>query len=99
MNATPAQRLPAQRFIVHVKPNSSQQCLVQQNDGSWIARIHAPPEDGKANAAVIQLIAKHFHVAKRDVIIARGHNQRCKQIDVFGIESQGTGPCPSNREA
>lgn len=93
MHATPAQRL-----TVHVKPNSSQQCLVQQNDGSWIARIHAPPEDGKANAAVIQLIAKHFHVAKRNVIIARGHKQRCKQIEVFGIEDQDYLPCPSDRE-
>lgn len=89
---------PAQRLIVHVKPNSSQQCLVQQNDGSWIARIHAPPEDGKANAAVIQLIAKHFHIAKRDVIIARGHKQRCKQIDVFGIDAQSKASCPSIRE-
>jgi uncharacterized protein (TIGR00251 family) len=51
------------------------------------ARVAAPPEDGKANAALIGLLARTLDVRKSDVRIARGASSRLKAIEVEGDES------------
>ncbi|SUZ55798.1 uncharacterized protein METZ01_LOCUS8652, partial [marine metagenome] len=50
------------KFLVKVKPNARENSLRQFQDGTWIAEVKAPPKDGKANRAVIELIAKQFKV-------------------------------------
>lgn len=67
---------------VKVKPHSRQAVLEQQPDGTWLARVKAPPVDGKANAAVIELIAAHFGVRKADVVIKSGASGRLKIVQV-----------------
>ena len=65
-----------------VKPGSREESLVEQPDGSWIARVKAPPVDGKANAAVIELVARHFGVRKAQVTIRSGLSGRMKRIQI-----------------
>ncbi len=65
-----------------VKPGSREDSLVEQPDGSWIARVKAPPVDGKANAAVIELVARHFGVRKAQVIIRSGLSGRLKRVQI-----------------
>ncbi len=65
-----------------VKPGSREDSLVEQPDGSWIARVKAPPVDGKANAAVIELVARHFGVRKAQVTIRSGLSGRMKRIQI-----------------
>ncbi len=48
-------------------------------------RVAAPPEDGKANAAIAELLAKEFKVRARDVEIIRGHSNPEKTVRVRGI--------------
>jgi uncharacterized protein (TIGR00251 family) len=67
---------------VKVKPNSRQALFEQQPDGTWLARVKAPPVDGKANAAVIELIASHFGVRKAQVSIKSGASGRVKLVQV-----------------
>jgi uncharacterized protein len=69
---------------VKVKPNSHGSCLAQEADGSWRAQLKAPPIDGKANAELITLIAKHFKCRKADVAIKSGASGRIKLIRVDG---------------
>ncbi|MDA0803914.1 MAG: DUF167 domain-containing protein [Planctomycetota bacterium] len=45
-------------------------------------RVAAPPEDGKANAAVEALLAKELALNARDVSIAAGHGQPQKSVRV-----------------
>ena len=52
-----------------VKPGSRDESLTEQDDGTWLARVKAPPVDGKANAAVIALVAAHFGLRKAQVSI------------------------------
>ena len=47
-------------------------------------RVSAPPEDGKANAALIALLAKRLRVAKSTVRIVSGKTARFKMIEVEG---------------
>lgn len=48
------------------------------------ARVRAAPEDGKANAALEQLIAKSFGVAKGKVSVLRGQTARLKTLEIDG---------------
>ena len=65
-----------------VKPGSREEELSELDDGSWLARVKAPPVDGKANAAVIELIAKHFGVRKAQVTIKSGASGRLKLVQI-----------------
>lgn len=55
-----------------------------QSDGSLLYRVYVTvaAEDGKANAAVIALIAKELGIAKSKVSIVRGHTSRDKIIKI-----------------
>lgn len=65
-----------------VKPNAREASLTQQADGTWLAKVKAPPVDGKANAAVIALLAKHFGVPKSAVTIKSGAAGRLKLVQI-----------------
>lgn len=65
-----------------VKPGSREESLVERADGSWVACVKAPPVDGKANAAVIALVARHFGVRKAQVSIRSGLSGRLKRVQV-----------------
>lgn len=70
------------RLTVRVTPRARQRRLEQAADGSWRAMVPEPPEDGRANAAVIELLAEHFDVPKRALRIVRGHTSRQKVIEI-----------------
>jgi uncharacterized protein (TIGR00251 family) len=63
-----------------VKPGSRDESLTEQDDGTWLARVKAPPVDGKANAAVIALVAAHFGLRKAQVSIKSGASGRMKLV-------------------
>ena len=67
---------------IKVKPNARESLLELQADGTWLARVKAPPVDGKANAAVIELIAEHFGVRKAQVTIKSGASGRLKLVQI-----------------
>jgi len=48
------------------------------------ARVRAVPEDGKANTALIALLAKTLAVPKSTVRIASGATARLKKIEIAG---------------
>ena len=67
-----------------VKPGSRDESLTEQADGTWLARVKAPPVDGKANAAVITLVAAHFGLRKSQVTIKSGASGRMKLVQLEG---------------
>ncbi|MBT5267278.1 MAG: DUF167 domain-containing protein [Rhodospirillaceae bacterium] len=61
-----------------------------ENGVAWLqVRVTAVPEDGRANKALIKLLAKSWHMAKSDIEITAGHTDRRKTIylrgDVSGL--------------
>jgi uncharacterized protein (TIGR00251 family) len=83
----------ALRFRVRLTPKGGR----DQIEGWWTdsagqsalkARVAAPPEDGKANTALINLLAGALEVKKADVRIASGAASRLKTIEVDGDEKQ-----------
>jgi len=70
------------KLLVKVKPNARENSIRQFQDGTWIAEVKAPPKDGKANRALIKVIAKQFNVTKSQVSIKRGKSGRTKLIQL-----------------
>jgi len=70
---------------VKVKPGAREEALIQLADGSWLASVKAPPVDGKANAALIALVAAHFGVRKAQVSIRSGAGARIKRVEVAEV--------------
>ena len=48
------------------------------------ARVRAAPEDGKANDALVKLIAKAVGVANSAVTVSAGHTSRVKTLAIAG---------------
>ena len=67
---------------VRAKPNSRTSALRQEADGSWRAELRSPPVDGKANAELIELVAKRFGVRKAAVSIKAGAAGRTKLVRI-----------------
>ena len=67
---------------VKVKPGSRREELVELPDGSWVAYVKAPPVDGKANAALIALVATHFGLRRAQVNIRSGAGSRVKLLQL-----------------
>jgi uncharacterized protein len=69
------------RIKIKVMTHAAKEEVVKQGD-EYVVRVKAEPKEGKANEAVIELIAKHFHVAKASVKIVSGLTSRNKFIDI-----------------
>ena len=81
------------RFRVRLTPKGGRDAI----EGWWTdsegraalkARVAAPPEDGKANAALIGLLSRALKVRKSAVRIASGTSSRLKSIEVEGDDSE-----------
>ena len=71
---------------IKVKPNSRVEELTLLADGSYVARVKALPVDGKANAALIALVAEHFGLRKSAVSIKSGAAGPFKLVRIADLE-------------
>lgn len=67
---------------VKAKPNSRVSALTRQDDGTWLAQLKSPPVDGKANAELIELVARTFGCAKSTIAIKTGAGSKLKRVVV-----------------
>ena len=67
---------------IRVKPRSKTSELVREADGTWLARLKAPPVDGKANQELVALVAAHLKRPKAAVSIKSGASGRFKIVKV-----------------
>jgi uncharacterized protein len=69
-------------FAVRVQPRSSKAGVEPAGDGEYRVRVHSAPEDGKANAEVIELLSAHLGVPRSRVRIVRGAASRRKIVEI-----------------
>lgn len=74
------------RVAVVVTPRSSRDAIEGWRGDELVVRVTAPPDDGKANAAVERLLARNVGVPKSRVAIVRGHTSRHKMVEVSGLD-------------
>lgn len=77
------------RVFIRLTPKGSRDKidgLAAEADGGMVlkASVTAVPEDGKANAALIKMLAKEWRVAKSDFEIVAGATDRRKTVLISG---------------
>ena len=70
---------------VLVQPRASRAKIGPRHDGRIKIAVTAPPVDGEANAAVIELLAKQLGIAKSAVEVIAGASSRRKTIRIAGV--------------
>jgi uncharacterized protein (TIGR00251 family) len=75
----------AVRFAVRVTPRASRAAITGVHAGALKVSLTAPPVEGAANAALIELLADALDVPKRAVRIEHGDHNRQKTISIEGI--------------
>ncbi len=77
---------PPDMLRVKVTPKTKSDRIKKETgtDGSVLYKIYvtATPENGKANEAVIKLLAKALGIAKSSLTITHGHTSREKTIQI-----------------
>ncbi len=74
---------------VLVQPRASRSRIVGEHDGMLKIQLAAPPVDGEANAALIELLARLLGVPKRQISLVSGEASRRKRVRVVGVEPDG----------
>lgn len=66
------------RVIPRAKKN-----LVKPEPGRLKVYLTAPPQDGKANKLLIEVLAEHFQVKKKQVLIIKGEKSQDKIVEII----------------
>ena len=69
---------------VKVIPNASKNAILGWQNGCLKIKVGAPPEKGKANLAIIQLLSKTLQLPQNKIVLLRGANVRQKEFLLIG---------------
>jgi uncharacterized protein (TIGR00251 family) len=69
-------------FTIRVTPRASANAVSGERDGVLLVRVTAPPLEGKANDAVVALLAKTLGTPRSAVKVVGGASSRTKRVSV-----------------
>lgn len=72
-------------ITLRVQPKAKRNTVVGEQGGALKVSVTAPPEDGKANEAVIDLFRSRFKFPRSRLELLSGHTSRNKVLLVRGI--------------
>ena len=78
---------PSIRLRLRVSPGASRSEVVGRHGDGWKVRVAAPPENGKANDAVVELLASALGVSRTSIEIVGGRGSRDKTVVVDGLSA------------
>ena len=73
------------RLELRVAPGAARSAVVGRHGAKWKVRVAAPAEGGRANAALVRLLAETLAVPQQAVAIVAGHGSRDKTVSLDGI--------------
>jgi uncharacterized protein (TIGR00251 family) len=73
------------RLVVKVTPNAGRNEIIGLKAGVLHVKVDAPPEKGKANKELIDLLADKLGIRKSSVLVVKGQTSRYKTIVVQGM--------------
>jgi len=74
------------RFSVRLQPRASKNEIVGLQGISLKVRVTAPPVEGMANDALLELLSKALQTSRRNVCIVSGHSSRTKIIEISEVD-------------
>jgi uncharacterized protein len=82
--------VPSTRLRLRVIPGSARPGIVGRYGEAWKVRVNAAPERGRANEAVLELLAETLSVPRGDLRVVSGHTARDKIVELHGIAEDET---------
>jgi hypothetical protein len=76
------------RLTLTVSPGARQSAIVGRHGDGWKVRVSAPPERGRANNALLTLLAEALSVPRSGVRLVHGESSRHKTVDVEGLDDK-----------
>ncbi|MDQ3823295.1 MAG: DUF167 family protein [Actinomycetota bacterium] len=81
---------PRTRVRLRVSPGSRTAGIAGPHGDAWKVRVTAPAADGRANAAVVRLLAETFGLSRSSVSVVSGRGTREKLVELTGIDPDET---------
>jgi uncharacterized protein (TIGR00251 family) len=73
------------RVRLRVSPGATRAGVVGRHGEAWKVRVAAPPEGGRANKAVVRLLADTLSLPREAVTLVSGHGARDKIVELSGL--------------
>jgi uncharacterized protein (TIGR00251 family) len=73
------------RLRLRVSPGAGRAAIVGRHGDAWKVRVTAAPENGRANEAVLRLLATTLAVPRDAVTLVSGHGAREKIVELTGL--------------
>jgi uncharacterized protein (TIGR00251 family) len=70
------------KIIIKARPGAREDKIEKIDEVNYAVSVKAAPRDGKANAAIVKMLADHFDVSVSLVEIISGHMARVKVVEV-----------------
>ncbi len=78
---------PRSSLRLRVVPGAARPGVVGRHGDAWKVRVAAPAEAGKANAAVVTLLAVALDVPRSRISVTSGRSSRDKVVALEGLSS------------
>jgi uncharacterized protein (TIGR00251 family) len=79
------------RITITVSPGAARTELVGRHGDGWKIRVAAPAERGRANQALVELLAGLLGLPRERVCIVAGHASRRKVVEIADLDAEEVG--------
>ncbi len=69
---------------VRVQPGARRQGIVGEQNGALKVAVNAPPQDGRANKALVEVLCRALDLKRSQLELLSGHTSRDKRFLVRG---------------
>jgi uncharacterized protein len=76
---------PTTRLRIRVSPGARRTEIVGRQGDAWKVRVAAAPERGRANEAVVKLLAERLRLAPAELTVVAGRSGRDKIVELHGL--------------
>lgn len=78
---------PSTRLRLRVAPGARSNGIVGRHGEGWKVRVTAPLEGGKANDALLRLLAERLDLPSESLTLVSGPSSRDKIVELHGIDA------------
>ncbi|MGZ4359505.1 MAG: DUF167 domain-containing protein [Gaiellaceae bacterium] len=82
---------PQTRLALRVSPGARSSAVIGRHGDRWKVRVSAPAESGRANEALLRLLAQALAVPRRQLRLVAGQTGRDKLVEVSGVDAEESG--------
>jgi uncharacterized protein (TIGR00251 family) len=75
------------RLRLRVTPGAARSEIVGRHGDAWKVRVGAAPERGRANDALLRLLAERLDLPVAQLTIVSGHGGRDKVVELQGLSA------------